>query len=57
MDNNEYETIARSNESIRDGMDGKIDEPKLTQSSENNSCNCGNKCNGAHNCSCEQSMG
>lgn len=57
MDNNEYETIARSNESIRDGMDGKIDEPKLTQSSENSGCNCGNNCNSAHNCSCEQSMG
>ena len=42
--NNDYETHARSNESLRDRMDGVIPEGRNVQSAEsqNNSCSCGN---------------
>lgn len=50
--NKDYETIVRSNESIRDCMDGKLEEPRKVQSSEcgcnNNDCTCDN-----HSQSCE----
>lgn len=36
---NDYETHARSNESLRDSMDGKLNEPHLSQSTENNNQN------------------
>jgi len=40
-----YETIARSNESIRDRMDGTLQEPQKVCSTENKpcdgSCGCG----------------
>lgn len=47
-----YEQTVRSNESIRDAMDGKIDEPRITESRENNdSCKCGkNNCSDDNNC-------
>ena len=32
--NRDYETIARSNESIRDVMDGHLSEPQKPQSTE-----------------------
>jgi hypothetical protein len=32
--NDDYETHARSNESLRDSMDGKIEESRRIQSSE-----------------------
>lgn len=58
MNEKDYETTVRSNESIRDRMDGKLDEPLRAQSAENKQCNCGNNCNcGSGSCSCEQSMG
>ena len=34
MNNNDYETIARGNENLRNGMDGVIDEP-ISHSTEN----------------------
>ncbi len=37
-DPKEYETIARSNESIRDSMDGKLNEPRKVQSAEGKTC-------------------
>ena len=42
--NNDYEMHARSNESLRDRMDGVIPEGRNVQSveSRNNSCSCGN---------------
>ena len=42
--NNDYETHARSNESLRDRMDGVIPEGRNIQSTEsqNTSCSCGN---------------
>ena len=46
----DYETHARSNESLRDNMDGKIEESRRVQSSEsnqneqNNSDNCCGRC-------------
>lgn len=51
--NNDYETTVRSNESIRDSMDGKLEEPRKVQSAEcgcsnNGSCTCDN-----HSQSCE----
>ena len=39
---NSYEDTIRSNESIRDAMDGKLDEPKMTESREEHKCSCGN---------------
>lgn len=44
--NNDYETHARSNESLRDRMDGVIPEGRNIQSTEsqNNLCSCGNNC-------------
>ena len=43
--NNDYETVARSNESIRDRMDGALQEPQKVCSAEhkpcNGSCGCG----------------
>ena len=43
--NNDYETVARSNESIRDRMDGTLNEPQKVCSTENKpcdgSCGCG----------------
>ena len=42
MDNNEYENTVRSNESIRDAMDGKLDEPRMTESREESNCQCDN---------------
>ena len=49
--NNDYEMHARSNESLRDRMDGVIPEGRNVQSveSRNNSCSCGNCCCGNHN--------
>jgi hypothetical protein len=58
MNEKDYETTVRSNESIRDRMDGKLDEPLRDQSAENKQCNCGNNGNcKSGSCSCEQSMG
>lgn len=34
MDNKDYEDHVRSNESIRDSMDGRLSEPRMSQSSE-----------------------
>ncbi len=51
---NSYEDTIRSNESIRDAMDGKLDEPKITESREEDnfySCSCGkNENNKCDNC-------
>lgn len=39
----DYENHVRSNESVRDNMDGRLDEPRMSQSSE--SCDSDNsKC-------------
>ena len=58
MNEKDYETTVRSNESIRDRMDGRLDEPLRDQSAENKQCDCENNCNyGSDSCSCEQSMG
>jgi hypothetical protein len=59
MDEKAYETTVRSNESIRDRMDGRLDEPLRDQSAENKQCNCGNNytCDKSNSRSCEQSMG
>ena len=50
----DYETTVRSNESIRDKMDGTMNEPQKTQSTENHNCNCGGNCN--NNCKCDHSQ-
>ena len=51
----QYEEHVRSNESLRDNMDGKMSEPRMEKSMENNkTCNCSSQCT---NCKCEQSMG
>lgn len=42
MEEKEYETHVRSNESIRDSMDGVMPEPNKQMSRENDhKCNCG----------------
>ena len=59
MNEHDYETTVRSNESIRDRMDGRLDEPLRAQSSEHKQCDCGNNCtrDKSNSRSCEQSMG
>ena len=42
-DPKDYEEHVRSNESVRDSMDGKLDEPRMAQSTET--------CENTHNCS------
>ena len=54
MNMSDYETTVRSNESIRDKMDGTMNEPQKTQSTENHNCNCGGNCN--NNCKCDHSQ-
>ena len=43
-----YETIARSNESIRDRMDGTLQEPQKVCSTENKPCD--GSCGGGGTC-------
>lgn len=53
-DKEKYEQTVRSNESIRDRMDGKLEEPRMTNSMETDSehtCTCGNSCNDSNCCS------
>ncbi len=47
--NDDYETHARSNESLRDSMDGKIEESRRIQSSEatQNETNQSSRCDGS----------
>ena len=52
---NSYEDTIRSNESIRDAMDGKLDEPKITESREDHKCSCGNNTNNNCNNCCSRS--
>lgn len=47
MNPDEYETHARSNESLRDAMDGVLEENRNAQSQE--TCN---KCEDCKNCPC-----
>lgn len=54
MNMSDYETTVRSNESIRDKMDGPVNEPQKTQSTEHRDCNCGGNCN--NNCECDHSQ-
>lgn len=51
--NKDYETTVRSNESIRDCMDGKLEEPRKVQSTECGCCNNGGCTCGNHSQSCE----
>ena len=36
----DYETMARSNENLRDKLEGKLNEPNLSKSTENTNGNC-----------------
>lgn len=53
MDKETYEQTVRSNESIRDRMDGKLEEPMREKSMEtsNHSCNHDGSC-GCNNSNC-----
>lgn len=51
----DYETTIRSNESIRDRMDGVINEPQKSQSTENHGCECNGDCQNNGNCNHSQS--
>ena len=55
MENPEkYEETIRSNESIRDAMDGKLNEPRMVESREN-TCSCGKNKNSCKDCNCSRS--
>lgn len=53
MNNEQYEQIVRSNESMRDAMDGKLTEPTSMSMEYNKEHSCENcSCNG---CDCNES--
>lgn len=49
----DYELHARSNESLRDAMEGSIEENQNTHSTESNCCSC-SSCGGT--CACDKNV-
>jgi hypothetical protein len=54
MEDKDYESHVRSNESIRDSMDGVMQEPNKQMSREDEHKTCCGQCNGS--CNRDQSM-